>query len=181
MSKLFCKLLPPEGVVLCCAFHAMNLNECLFTKVVCCQVFGRSQHLKSDYHTIFLFPRLCEESWAMTLPVCAAPGCRFIQGREKFELAPTSSCSWHPEFLPVESLRDSEASLPPKSLKTSVFAQLWKMLHSALRISLYSSEQDKQEQAWPVPLCPEGRPWKLPASLRCEAQTAWTLLGNLEL
>lgn len=60
-------------------------------------------------------------------PACVCcPGCKFIQGRKKFELAPTSSCSWHSEFLPVESLRDSEASLPPKSLKTSVFAQLCK-------------------------------------------------------
>lgn len=74
----------------------------------------------------------------MTLPVCAAPGGKFIQGREKFELAPTSFCSRHPDFLPVEFLRDSEASLPPKSLKTSVFAQLCKMLNSALRIGLYS-------------------------------------------
>lgn len=74
----------------------------------------------------------------MTVPVCAAPGGKFIQGREKFELASTSSCSWHPDFLPVEFLRDSEASLSSKSLKTSDFAQLCKMLHSALRIGLYS-------------------------------------------
>lgn len=74
----------------------------------------------------------------MTLPVCAAPGGKFIQGREKFELASTSSCSWHPDFLPVEFLRDSEASLSSKSLETSDFAQLCKMLHSALRIGLYS-------------------------------------------
>lgn len=68
-------------------------------------------------------------------PACVCcPGCKFIQERKKFELAPTSSCSWHPEFLLVESLRDSEASLPPKSLKTSVFAQLCKMPHSALRM-----------------------------------------------
>lgn len=74
----------------------------------------------------------------MTLSVCAAPGGKFIQGREKFELASTSSYSWHPDFLPVEFLRDSEASLSSKSLKTSDFAQLCKMLHRALRISLYS-------------------------------------------
>lgn len=74
----------------------------------------------------------------MTLPMCAAPGGKFIQGREKFELASASSCSWHPDFLPVEFLRDSEASLSSKSLKTSDFAQLCKMLHSALRIGLYS-------------------------------------------